>query len=83
MVTTSFHGAAFSIIFEKDFIVCPVEPSIDVRAKELLFSIGLSERLTRESNYSQLSNINWQEVKQKIGHLRSNSISFISESIKI
>ncbi len=45
VVTTSFHGSAFSVNFEKDFfVVLNHASSIDDRVKTFLDSVGLAER---------------------------------------
>lgn len=45
VVTTSFHGTAFSIIMKKQFSTLMLGRSVDNRAKDLLSNIGLEDRL--------------------------------------
>lgn len=45
VVTTSFHGTVFSIIFRKNFYTINISPEINSRSISILNSIGLSDRL--------------------------------------
>lgn len=81
VITNSFHGSVFSIIFNKKFITTYIEGS-GIRTKELLFKLKLEKRLATKS--SDLKNIhiktNWTEVEKILLKLRKESIKYI-ESI--
>lgn len=79
VVLTSFHGLAFSIIFEKDFIVIH-RPLMEDRTRDLLAALGLSERgfdsyeeycLRKDS----IQPIDYRAVKEKLAGLRQSSMN--------
>ncbi|MBQ7031837.1 MAG: polysaccharide pyruvyl transferase family protein [Bacilli bacterium] len=75
VVTNSFHGTVFSIIFNKNFISVP-HTTRSVRQENLLERVNLKEHLT--TNVEVLKN-NYKEVN--MDKLREGSIKFI-EKIK-
>lgn len=79
--TSSFHGLAFSLIFNKQFFVSFKTNS--ERAESLLASLGISERLLK-SNSEELSiweDINYEIVNDKLIHLKDSSLKFIRECL--
>ena len=50
VVTNSFHGTCFSILFRKEFVVYGKEAKPNTRIDSLLKLIGLSERYTKDKN---------------------------------
>jgi len=57
VVTNSYHGAIFSIIYEKTFITAP-NTKTPTRTKELIDSLGLEQALfTRASDFEDISKI--------------------------
>lgn len=86
VVTTSFHGLAFSLIFKKDFFVLDVKslPSgLNSRTYSLLGSLGLSSRFLNVNEYPQnILPVNYSIVNKKIRDLRLASLDFIEESLK-
>lgn len=61
IITDSYHGTCFSLIFEKDFISIPNNIRGDKRVKELLSLYGAGDRIV--GNYTDLSS-----VKQKVDY---------------
>ena len=51
VISNSFHGTAFSIIFEKQFVVINRKESINTRMRDLLSILNISNRLINE-NYN-------------------------------
>lgn len=88
IVTTSFHGVVFSIIFEKDFIYLPLKKhhiSSNNRAIDLLSKLGLEDRVLYTSD--EISNltkkhIDYSSVLPKLMDLRQHSISFLKNNLK-
>lgn len=78
IITTSFHGTAFSIIFEKKFYTL-IKSSMSERMKDLLKLFELTDRvLTKEEklslqeiDYSKTRNIINMEKKSAIEYLKS------------
>lgn len=82
VVTSSFHGLAFSIIFERPFVVVKSNTSKDNRLLSLLALIGCEERAI--SDVSELDNlppIKWLEVKERLITARKESLNFINKCI--
>lgn len=82
IVTTSFHGTAFSLLFNRPFNVISVSPEVDSRAKDLLVQIGLEERMIELSKNVDNRAIEWENVNEKLRILRIPSRKFILDSLK-
>lgn len=77
VVTTSFHGLAFSLLFEKNFNVVCVEGKF-VRCKSLLAELDLLSRFVD----SQSSHISWDSIDYSITNkiiekLRCSSVHYL------
>lgn len=84
VVTNSFHGTAFSINFEKNFIVVP-RNEYNSRIESLLSLVGLEDRLvaSMESVMSVLDKkINYDYVRKVLKNERRKSAEFIDEYIR-
>ena len=82
IVTTSFHGTAFSIIYEKEFYCVP-HPTLHERTDSLLSVLNLSNRnCSAETEIETMENIDWKGTKQKLGVLRENSVQFLKDAIE-
>lgn len=83
VVTNSFHGTAFSIIFEKNFYVeLNTNMGINNRAKELLELTDLLERDIQYYEEIGISKIiNWNEVKRKLEIERKSSLDYLKQMI--
>ncbi len=79
IVTTSFHGTAFSLIYEKDFISYEVEDGKGSRQRDLLVAVGLEDRIT--SSPEGLEPISWEDVRERLSVLTANSKSFINSCL--
>lgn len=81
IVTSSFHGTAFSLIFEKQFNVVCEEPHQAVRMQELLSIIGRNDLLSYKLNDSSDIPIDYTIVNAILENHRHQSISFLHENI--
>lgn len=82
VVTTSFHGTAFSIKFEKQFSSIRLGTSADDRACNLLELMGLKNHaISNENLYKVPDLINYRDVTVKLNHYREKSLSYIKESV--
>ena len=87
VVTNSFHGTIFSLIFHKSFIVVPVEGSdMNDRIATLLNSIGLSGRIVTKTNESNIDRlfceaIDWEQIDDKLHEYKKLSIEFLRKSL--
>lgn len=74
VVTTSFHGTAFSIIYNKQF-VCPIFRD-NVRVESLLETLHISERRIKSVNeYNSLQPIDYLGVQRNLNTLREETLN--------
>ena len=87
VVTTSFHGLAFSLIFKKEFFILDVKslPSgLNSRIYSLLESLGLLSRfLRREEDAFSIDVLDYSVVSSRLDELRTLSFDFIKKSLKL
>ena len=80
VVTTSFHGTTFSIIFQKQF-VCPIFRK-NKRIESLLSLVGLGERMIHTSSeVLNLSKIDFNKVEILLGQERAASRQFLDSAL--
>lgn len=88
VITNSFHGTVFSLIFHKPFITVAIPGSgMNDRLVTLLKSVGLDERFIEDFDKETVDNllnteIDWQRVDTAINNLRNNSETFLKEALK-
>lgn len=81
VITDSFHGTAFSILFHKSFITIP-HKTRGGRMKSLLGKVDLLDRMTSEISEDLLNSvIEWDEVDEKLKIARQKSQDYIKTSI--
>ena len=81
VVTTSFHGTAFSVIFNRPFYTIALNDGADSRSSSLLCSLGLEDRLISANDLPKFSPINYSNSNKKLEILRRESFNFIYNSI--
>lgn len=84
VITDSFHGVAFSIVFRRNFIVLVANEKRITRVQNLLIQLGLEDRLFL--NYDQIyrskpwmQKIDYSKIEAKLALLRSISWGFLSK----
>ena len=83
VVTNSFHGLMFSLIFHKSFYVVPVEGALvgmNDRIYTILEYLGLKDRIIykiEDLKNKNLVPINWHVIEQKMDALRSQGRKFL------
>lgn len=85
VITNSFHGLAFSILFERQFLV--FQHSVyHARLKNLLEKLSLEQRLVKQGTTADLAcmekAIDWLSVRKRLQMERKRSERFIREGIK-
>jgi len=81
VISTSFHGTAFSVIFEKQFYALGMGANSE-RSKTILGLLGIENRyLDSIDSFKEISDINYTEVKQKLNELSADSKSFLDDEI--
>lgn len=87
VITSSFHGVAFSIIFNKPFIFIPLSGEYaksNNRVVDLLSQIQLSQRILYDkTEWAKLlsEKIDWDTVNMKLQKLRTESRTFLDNSV--
>lgn len=76
VVTNSFHGTVFSIIYKKNFITVP-HKTRGSRMAELLEKLGLNNRLWGSTVFSDESSIDYEGVYRKLDCLRDHSEKYL------
>ena len=80
IITSSFHGLAFSIIFNREVYVFG-DTGRNERMKSLLNVIGINERFIDGSEIPNFSEIDYDVVESKLEVLRNNSQNYLNKSI--
>ena len=81
VVSNSFHGVAFSVIFEKQFFAVGMLMRSS-RVKSLLNSLGISERYSNNGNDFDTKIIDYSTIKNRLNELVAHSQEFLSSSLK-
>lgn len=85
IITDSYHGTCFAIIFKKQFITIANEKRGVDRFQTLLSSLDLQERLiyaSRDLSESLICRkINYDDVYEKLSKFREGSLSFLEEAL--
>jgi hypothetical protein len=90
VVTNSFHGTVFSLLFKKPFIVAGLtgdKATANARAIHLLRAVGLENRFAASFSAQQTealmaTAIDWAAVDQRLADLRQAGNEFLSGQLK-
>lgn len=82
VVTTSFHGTALSIIYQKPFYAIRQNNSSDIRIESILKLLGLEDRFLQRNQIPSFKPINYNEVNKKLKSLQLASEDFIINSLQ-
>lgn len=83
VVTTSFHGTAFSIIFNRPFYTIRQNNKADTRAHSLLNRIGLLDRFVDLTALPTLTDVNYIDINVLLQNEIRSSREFISNSLSV
>lgn len=84
IITDSFHGCVFSVIFNKPFVILVNKKRGIERFHDFLIEIGLEDRLTESLPliYDKMcAPICWKIVNQKIEEKKKESIAFLKNCL--
>ena len=81
IITTTFHGTAFSVIFNKPFYYINLENKKNYRVSSLLENIGLSERIISEKSSPKYKLIEYEDVNFALKSLKAMSINYLQKAI--
>lgn len=86
VVTNSFHGTVFSILFERSFYTIPNSARGASRFETLLEALGLQDRLlgarTREEPVLTLKPIDYKNVNKAVDMLRQQGLSYLRNQLQ-
>lgn len=80
VITDSFHGTAFSIIFNRQFITVRLNDGLDNRSEGLLNSLGIPDRMKLGIDGYNIP-IDYTKVNGKLTEIKSSSISYLKKNI--
>ena len=88
VVTDSFHGLVFCLIFHKQFVVITPDNGLNSRMQDLLKLVGLEDRLYNEQdniNYSLLlcNKIDYSIIDKVLDDVRIESIHFLNDALNL
>lgn len=83
VVTDSFHGTVFSILFGKDFYTMSNTQRGNTRITGLLEYLGLGHRLVSDSQPELSANgvIDWEDVNSRLQEKRSEGFEFLRQGL--
>lgn len=85
VVTDSFHGTAFSINFNKQFVTIQKKISdLNSRVETILTKFDLKERIYYDDDSQNIptANIDYEEINKDIKNWRNASLNFLIQSLK-
>ena len=86
VITDSFHGVVFSILFNKPFFVIPHEERGAARFDSLLQLFGLEERLINKKSTTFADKIkrpiDWENINKILQQERERSTLFLTQALK-
>lgn len=80
VISSSFHGVAFSIIYQKQFIAKLNHKA--ERVSSLLEQLGLSKVLVNKMEDEIKPDISYKDLENRLQELRKQSLNYIEESIQ-
>ena len=84
VVTTSFHGTAFSLIFKRPFYSFIFGDSKDSRVMSLLQSLDLTDRMLRlDTTVNDAGSIDYDRVTVELEKMRNSATDIILKSVQM
>ncbi len=81
ILTSSFHGTAFSIIFNKPFYSIAHGNDKDSRQKTILKKLGLINRFIASDEMPDFSLIDYEKTNNELENLRKDSVNYLKNSL--
>lgn len=82
VVTDSFHGTVFSIIFNKPFYVLINEKRGSARFTSLLSMLGLNSRIISSlEDIDNFNQVDWSQISLKLNDNRASSLEFLKKAL--
>ena len=86
VITDSFHGTAFSVLYHKDFssVINPLKSNTNSRIVNLLKKLGLEDRIVSDAESFKHEPIaEYSDKDEKIKKLQKHSLGWLSEALQI
>ena len=80
VVTNSFHGTVFSIVYNKPFHFFTVKQTTNSRMLDLLDALALKDRHVADNNLLD-NQIDYNEPNQLLSEAKSRSLNFLQMNI--
>ena len=80
IITTSFHGTVFSLVFHKNFHCIP-HPKYRERTDSLLKTVGLEEHNVEELTELKDEAVDWDSVDELLSSKRKESFAFLEKEL--
>ena len=81
VVTDSFHGMAFSIIFNKPFYIFKNESGGVSRYESLLKQLKMDARIISNDNIIQMEDLDWITINAQRKELKRQCLQFLSDAL--
>lgn len=80
IIANSFHGVAFSILFEKEFYAVGMR-HLSARVENLLSILNIPERYINTAGYFSVY-IDYKRINERLEMLRNSSVQYLDTSLK-
>ncbi len=82
VVTDSFHGVVFSLIFERPFHALALHDSYDDRYVDILRALGADDLAVDLAYTPSIPQIDYPALNERIRQFRSGSLEFLRQNLK-
>lgn len=79
--TTSFHGTALSIVFNKPFYTVRQNTNGDLRMQSLLEQLNLTSRFVQMGTKVDVVAIDYVDVINRLNQLRQDSVNYLIKEL--
>lgn len=80
VVTNSFHGLAFSLLFNRKFIVA-YEEGKSSRCESLLQQVDASDKMVHQTNEVNWNSFDFDHINERLKAIREDSLKFLINSL--
>ena len=81
IITNSFHGTAFSIIYKKQFVTV-AHTTRGKRMKNILEKLGLSSRIYGHAEFDWRNEIDYVDAEKKRNDLKAQAFEYLKANLK-
>ena len=81
VITSSFHGTAFSVIFNKPFFSIAHGSDKDSRQKTIMNNLGVIDRFVSKNATPSFKTLDYTVPNQKLKELREKSVQFLKDNL--